>query len=162
MPDVYGRSMLGWETLPEKLQREHRDLSIADVLRVQHLLGQKPHESGHARRQILQGVPLDPSRLPDVPRLVIAGGLDAYVSERDAERLATWLDAEYEPFGAHSHFGLVDGRVELRAGRRHDPRLPGSASTLTRARRPGARREGPGVRSGPWLTLWYRIPDSNR
>ena len=109
VPDVYGRSMLGWETLPEKLQREHRDLSIADVLRVQHLLGQKPHESGHARRQILQGVPLDPSRLPDVPRLVIAGGLDAYVSERDAERLATWLDAEYEPFGAHSHFGLVTG-----------------------------------------------------
>jgi pimeloyl-ACP methyl ester carboxylesterase len=109
VPDVYGRAMLGWETLPEKLQREHRDLSIADVLRVQHLLGQKPHESGHARRQMLQGVPLDPTRLPDVPRLVIAGGLDTYVPERDAERLATWLDAEYEPFGAHSHFGLVMG-----------------------------------------------------
>ena len=109
VPDVYGKSVLGWDTLPEKLQREHRDLSLADVLRVQHLLGQKPHESGHARRQILQGVALDPTKLPDVPRLIIAGGLDQYVEERDAERLATWLDAEYEPFGAHSHFGLVMG-----------------------------------------------------
>ena len=27
----------------------------------------------------------------------------------DAERLAEWLDAEYEPFGAHSHYGLVLG-----------------------------------------------------
>ena len=111
VPEVYGRSVLGWETLPEKLQREHRDLSIADILRVQHLLGQKPHESGLARRQMLQGVPVDRDRLPDVPRLVIAGGLDRYVSEPDADRLATWLGAEYEPFGAHSHFGLVLGET---------------------------------------------------
>lgn len=111
VPEVYGRSMLGWETLPERLQREHRDLSIGDILRVQHLLGQKPHESGLARRQMLQGVPLERDRLPDVPRLVIAGGLDRYVAEPDAERLASWLDAEYEPFGAHSHFGLVLGET---------------------------------------------------
>ena len=109
VPEVYGRSVLGWDTLPEKLQREHRDLTIADVLRIQHLLGQKPHESGLARRQVLQGVPLDRERLPDVPRLVIAGGLDRYVPEPDAERLSAWLGAEYEPFGAHSHFGLVMG-----------------------------------------------------
>jgi hypothetical protein len=38
---------------------------------------------------------------------VIGAGLDRYVSEAATERLATWLDAEYEPFGAHSHFGLV-------------------------------------------------------
>ena len=25
------------------------------------------------------------------------------------ERLASWLDAEYEPFGAHSHYGLILG-----------------------------------------------------
>ena len=25
------------------------------------------------------------------------------------ERLAEWLDAAYEPFGAHSHYGLVLG-----------------------------------------------------
>jgi hypothetical protein len=40
---------------------------------------------------------------------VIAGGIDAYVAEPDAERLADWLDAPYEPFGAHSHYGLVLG-----------------------------------------------------
>jgi pimeloyl-ACP methyl ester carboxylesterase len=107
--DAYGRAELGWETLPEKLTREHRDLTLADVLRIQHMLGQKPFESGRARRQVLQGVPVDRTSLPDVPRLVVAAGLDAYVPEPDVERLAEWLDATYEPFGAHSHYGLVLG-----------------------------------------------------
>jgi pimeloyl-ACP methyl ester carboxylesterase len=109
VPDAYGRSELGWETLPEKLMREHRDLTIGDVLRIQHLLGQKPFESGRARRQVLTGVAVDKGALPDVPRLVIGGGLDTYVPEPEVERLAEWLDAPYEPFGAHSHYGLVLG-----------------------------------------------------
>ena len=109
VPDVFGRSELGWETLPEKLMREHRDLTLADVLRIQHLLGQKPFESGRARRQLLTGVAVDRAALPDVPRLVIGGGLDTYVPEPEVERLAEWLDAPYEPFGAHSHYGLVLG-----------------------------------------------------
>ncbi len=109
IPDAYGRSELGWETLPEKLMREHRDLTLNDVLRIQHLLGQKAFESGRARRQVLSGVPVDHSALPEVPRLVIGGGLDLYVSEPDVERLGEWLGAPYEPFGAHSHYGLVLG-----------------------------------------------------
>ena len=109
VPDAYGRTELGWETLPEMLQREHRDLTLADVLRVQHLLGQKPFESGRARRQVLSGVAVDRAALPDVPRLVIGGGLDTTVPEPGVERLAEWLDAPYEPFGAHSHYGLVLG-----------------------------------------------------
>lgn len=109
VPDAFGRAVIGWETLPEKLVREHRDLTLADVLRIQHLLGQKPHESGRARRQVLQGVPVDRAALPDVPRLVVGAGLDTSVAEPDLERLAEWLGAEYEPFGAHSHFGLVMG-----------------------------------------------------
>ncbi|MEW6226203.1 MAG: alpha/beta fold hydrolase [Chloroflexota bacterium] len=109
VPDAYGREMLGWDTLPEKLVREHRDLTLADVLRIGHLLGQKAFESGRAKRQVLGGVPVDRGALPDVPRLVIGGGLDRYVPEPDVERLAEWLDAAYEPFGAHSHFGLVLG-----------------------------------------------------
>jgi pimeloyl-ACP methyl ester carboxylesterase len=44
-----------------------------------------------------------------VPRLVIGGGLDHVVPADDAERLATWLGAEFEPFGAHSHYGLIVG-----------------------------------------------------
>ena len=109
VPDVFGRSQVGWSTLPEKLQRDHRDLTLADVLRIQHLLGQKPHESGRARRQVLVGVPVDRRPYQEIPRLVIGGGLDRVVSETDSERLAEWLGAEYEPFGAHSHYGLVLG-----------------------------------------------------
>jgi pimeloyl-ACP methyl ester carboxylesterase len=109
VPEMFGPSLLGWATLPEKLQRDHRDLTLADILRIQHLMGQKPHESGRARRTMLRGVRVDPSRLLEVPRLVIAGGFDRSVSLEESERLATWLDAEFEPFGAHSHYGLILG-----------------------------------------------------
>ena len=109
VPDVYGRGRIGWATLPEKLQRDHRDLTLADVLRIQHLLGQKPHESGRAMRTVLTGVSVDPRPFAEIPRLVIGGGLDQQVPEPDTERLAQWLGAEYEPFGAHSHYGLVVG-----------------------------------------------------
>jgi len=109
VPDVYGRARIGWSTLPEKLQRDHRDLSLADVLRIQHLLGQKPHESGRARRQVLGGVAVDRRPFAELPRLVIGAGLDRLVPEETSERVAEWLGAEYEPFGAHSHYGLVVG-----------------------------------------------------
>ena len=111
VPEMFGPSLLGWATLPEKLQRDHRDLTLADVLRIQHLMGQKPHESGRARRTMLRGVRVDRAKLPDVPRLVIGGGLDRVVSLDEGERLADWLDAEFEPFGAHSHYGLILGEV---------------------------------------------------
>ena len=111
VPEMFGPSLLGWATLPEKLQRDHRDLTLADVLRIQHLMGQKPHESGRARRTMLRGVRVDRSKLPDVPRLVIGGGLDRVVPLDSTERLAEWLDADYEPFGAHSHYGLILGEV---------------------------------------------------
>jgi len=107
VPDVYGAGQIGWATLPEKLVRDHSDLTIGDVLRIQHLLGQKPHEAGLARRQVLLGIKVDRRRVADLPRLVIGAGLDRYVPEGASERLAAWLNAEYEPFGAHSHFGLV-------------------------------------------------------
>jgi non-heme chloroperoxidase len=109
VPDVYGRARIGWSTLPEKLQRDHRDLTIADVLRIQHMLGQKPHESGRARRSVLNGVPVDARIYAEIPRLVIGAGLDQLVPEPTSEAVAEWLGAEYEPFGAHSHYGLVLG-----------------------------------------------------
>ena len=109
IPDAYGQAVLGWDTLPELLQREHRDLTLTDILRIQHLLGQKPRESGAARRQMLQGIPIDRRQVGAIPILVIGGGLDRYVAEPDAERLARWLGATYEPFGAHSHYGLILG-----------------------------------------------------
>jgi pimeloyl-ACP methyl ester carboxylesterase len=109
VPEVYGRSLIGWETLPEKLLRDHRDLTLEDILRIQHMLGQKPHESGTARRQVLAGIPVDRRAVTEIPRLVIAGGLDRTTSLDESERLAEWLDAGFEPFGAHSHYGLIEG-----------------------------------------------------
>lgn len=109
VPELFGPSLLGWATLPEKLQRDRPDLTLADVLRVQHLMGQKPHESGRARRTMLRGVRVDPEKLAELPKLVIGGGIDRVVSLDATERLATWLGAEFEPFGAHSHYGLILG-----------------------------------------------------
>src|SRR3990170_5461831 len=98
---------MGGEPLPERLQRDPRALTLADVLRIQHLLGQKPFESGAPRRAVMRGVVVDPTRFTDLPRLVVGAGLDRYVPEPAAERVADWLGAGDEPFGAHSHFGLV-------------------------------------------------------
>ena len=109
IPELYGKSAIGWETLPERLQRDHADLSIADILRIQHMMGQKPHESGRARRAVLRGIRVNRTAFESIPRLVIGGGLDRQVPVESAERVAEWLDAPYEPFGAHSHYGLVVG-----------------------------------------------------
>ncbi len=107
VPPVYGKALIGWERLPEKLQRENRDLSLDDVLRIQHLLGQKPFESGRARGAMLAGVPVTPRLLQGVPMLVIGSGVDGAPAALAAERLAGWLGAEHEQFGAASHYGLV-------------------------------------------------------
>jgi len=107
LPPAYGRAVIGWETLPEKLQRENRDLTIEDVLRIQHLLGQKPRESGRARAAMLGGVPVEPRLLSGVPVLVVGSGVDGAPAALAAERLAAWLGAEHEQFGAASHYGLV-------------------------------------------------------
>ena len=108
--DVYGKERIGWATLSERLQRDHSDLSLEDVRRIQHLLGQKPHESGAARRQVLaRRARSSARRSPGCRCLVIGGGLDKVVPEPGSERLADWLGAAYEPFGAHSHYGLVVG-----------------------------------------------------
>ena len=107
--DAYGREQIGWATLREKLERDHRDLTREDVARIAHMLGQKPRESGRARRQVLSGIPVDRRAVAELPRLVIGAGLDRRLPEPDSERLAEWLDAQYEPFGAHTQFGLVMG-----------------------------------------------------
>ena len=47
--------------------------------------------------------------LDGLPIQVVGGGVDRLFPAADSERLADWLDAEYHPFGAHSHYGLVIG-----------------------------------------------------
>jgi len=106
VPAVYQAELIDWAGSHDQVQRQNPDLSIADVRRIQHLLGA---ESGAARRQMLAGVFVDRDRLPDVPTLVIGAGLDRQFAEADSARLAEWLDAEYQPFGAHSHYGAVLG-----------------------------------------------------
>ncbi len=107
VPPVYGREMIGWKMLPERLQRHNRDLSLEEVLRIQHLLGQKPRESGRARAAMLAGVAVRRDLLEGTPVLVVGSGVDGTAAALSAERLAAWLGAEHEQFGAASHFGLV-------------------------------------------------------
>ena len=106
VPEVYRHDVVGWHVPRERLRRENPDLSDDDIDRIRHLMGA---ESGAARRRMLSGVDVDRTRLDGVPSLVIGGGLDRLFPERDSERLAAWLGAGYEPFGAHSHYGLVAG-----------------------------------------------------
>jgi hypothetical protein len=67
------------------------------------------HESGRARRERMQGVPIDAARLTDLPSLVIGAGLDEVIHPTEARRTADLLGASYEYFPSASHFGLVMG-----------------------------------------------------
>jgi pimeloyl-ACP methyl ester carboxylesterase len=106
VPALYQAELIDWAGSHEQVQRQNPDLTLADVRRIQHLLGA---ESGAARRQMLAGVYVDRDKLPDVPMLIIGAGLDRQFAEADSARLAEWLGAEYQPFGAHSHYGAVLG-----------------------------------------------------
>lgn len=106
LPRQYRRELLGWDGSIEALQRQHPDLTTADVMRVQHMLGA---ESGAARRQMLEGVEVERDEMADAPRLVIGGGLDRWFSDADSHRLAEWLGADYMSFSDYSHYGLVTG-----------------------------------------------------
>ena len=106
LPREYRRELIGWDGPIDALQRQNPDLTNADVMRVQHMLGA---ESGAARRQMLEGVSVELDQLPQVPMLVIGAGLDRFFPEADSERLAHWLGADYVSFGAHSHYGLLVG-----------------------------------------------------
>jgi len=106
VPAQFRRELIGWAGAADQIQRQNPDLALADVLRVQHLMGA---ESGAARRQMLEGVPVDRDALDGLPIQVIGAGVDRMFPESESERLAEWLGAEYHPFGAHSHYGLVIG-----------------------------------------------------
>lgn len=106
VPATYQGELIEWAGTHEHVQRLNQDLTLDDVRRIQHLHGA---ESGAARQQMLAGVKVSRKKLPDVPTLVIGAGLDRQFSEADSARLAEWMGAEYQPFGAHSHYGAVMG-----------------------------------------------------
>jgi pimeloyl-ACP methyl ester carboxylesterase len=106
VPAVFRGELIGWAGPSEDIQRQNPDLTLDDVARIGHLMGA---ESGKARRQMLEGIPVAADTLRDVPALVVGAGLDRLFPEPESERVASWLGAEYQPFGAHSHYGLVIG-----------------------------------------------------
>jgi pimeloyl-ACP methyl ester carboxylesterase len=106
VPPIFRRDLFGWQVMPEQLRRLDPDLTIADAMRVQHLMGA---ESGRARQEVLAGVPVDLAGLGQQPSLVIGGGLDRLFHAADSERLAEALGAEYLVFSTRSHYGLVAG-----------------------------------------------------
>lgn len=108
LPRQFRRELIGWDGAVEHLQRQNADMTVQDVARVQHLMGA---ESGAARRQMLEGVPVDRTALPDVPRLVIGAGRDALFPGRDSQRLAEWLEADFRLYDDHSHYGLLAGEA---------------------------------------------------
>ncbi len=106
LPARFRHELVGWDLPLDQLLQRNSDLTLADVQRIRHLMGA---ESGAARRDVLSGVPVARERLDSLPTLVIGAGLDRQYPEPETERLASWLRAEYLPFGAHSHYGLVVG-----------------------------------------------------
>ena len=111
IPDVYGRALIGWETLPERLLRDDRDLTLADVLRIQHLLGQKPHEAGAARRQMLSGCRSIAAAWKACRCWSWAAGWIARCRWPIPSAWPTGSGRRSEPFAAHSHYGLVVGET---------------------------------------------------
>ena len=105
-PREYRRELLGWDGRSSTLQRQNPDLTNADVMRIQHMMGA---ESGAARRQMLEGVAVELDQLPRCPSWSSVPGSISCSRRPTAHRLAEWLGADYEPFGAHSHYGLIIG-----------------------------------------------------
>jgi pimeloyl-ACP methyl ester carboxylesterase len=103
---IFRHELIGWDAPEPELVRQNPDLTAADVARVRHMLGA---ESGAARKDVLRGVAIDRGKIGATPALVVGAGLDHQYPETEAEQVAAWLDAEYQPFGAHSHYGIVLG-----------------------------------------------------
>ena len=108
VPAVFRAELIGWAGAAEHVRRQNPDLSELDVQRVQHMMGA---ESGLARRQMLEGMVVDRAMLEAIPTLVLGGGVDRLFPEPESKRLAAWLGAGYQSFGAHSHYGLVVGET---------------------------------------------------
>jgi pimeloyl-ACP methyl ester carboxylesterase len=103
---IFRHEAMGWDLPAPELARQNPDLTSDDIARVRHMMGA---ESGAARKDVLRGVAIDRERIGDIPALVVGAGLDRQYPADEAEELAEWLDAEYQPFGAHSHYGIVVG-----------------------------------------------------
>jgi pimeloyl-ACP methyl ester carboxylesterase len=107
VPGVYDATWWGWVQAPEKARELMPDMTDAEIEKMQEMLA-GAHESGSARRERMQGVHVDASRI-HVPSLVIGAGRDDVIHPSEARRTADLLGATYEFFPSASHFGLVMG-----------------------------------------------------
>jgi pimeloyl-ACP methyl ester carboxylesterase len=108
VPAIYDAAWWGWTGSRDELRQRMPDMEEPELVKMTELTA-GARESGRARRERMQGVPIDGSRFVDVPSLVIGAGLDEVVHPAEARRTADMLGASYEYFPSASHFGLVMG-----------------------------------------------------
>ncbi|HUF07569.1 MAG TPA: alpha/beta fold hydrolase [Candidatus Binatia bacterium] len=108
VPAIYDAAWWGWTGSMEQQRERMPDMDDEDLEKMTEMLS-GARESGRARRERMLGVPIDTSRLVDVPSLVIGAGLDEVVHPTEARRTADLLGAGFEYFPSASHFGLVMG-----------------------------------------------------
>jgi pimeloyl-ACP methyl ester carboxylesterase len=108
VPAIYDAAWWGWSGTPEELGERMPDMDAIDIEKMVELLA-GARESGRARRERMQGVPVDAARLAEVPSLVIGAGRDEWIHPAQTRRTADLIGAAYEYFPSASHFGLVMG-----------------------------------------------------
>jgi pimeloyl-ACP methyl ester carboxylesterase len=108
VPAIYDAAWWGWTGSRDELHERMPDMEDDELEKMSELLA-GAHESGRARRERMQGVPIDASRFAGLPSLVIGAGLDDVIHPTEARRTADLLGASYEYFPSASHFGLVMG-----------------------------------------------------
>jgi len=107
VPPVYDARWWGWIAPMDRLRETMPDMDDDELSKMQELL-EGARESGSARRERMEGVAVDTSRI-DVPALVIGAGRDDVIHPNEARRTADLLGATYEYMPGASHFGLLMG-----------------------------------------------------
>jgi pimeloyl-ACP methyl ester carboxylesterase len=117
VPAVYDAAWFGWAGSRDELRERMPDMDDEDLEKMTELMV-GARESGIARRERMQGVAVDMTRLVGTPSLVIGAGLDENVHPTEARRTADLLGATYEFFPSASHFGRVMGERSWPGGAR--------------------------------------------
>ena len=108
VPPVYDAKWWGWTGSIEQLRERMPDMEDAEIAKMTELMD-GARESGLARRERMQGIEVDTSRVAEIPSLVIGAGLDEVIHPNETRRTADLIGASYEYVPSGSHFGLVMG-----------------------------------------------------
>lgn len=108
VPAVYDAKWWGWTGSLEQLRERMPDMEDFELQKMTEMMA-GAHESGRARRERMQGIDVDTTRLAEVPSLVIGAGLDEVIHPTETRRTADLIGATYEYIPGGSHFGLVMG-----------------------------------------------------